>query len=186
MDAIDSAQKMRMDFQAVIDRLKVALGVESNRSVADHLGMSSSNLGERKNRGALPSALIQLLCQEQGINYGWVMSGVGEMRDRPPSREVASKGGALQAREPLPEYGRPTPAPPVRASPFGARKLDDSQRDLLEAALGAVELELERRNISLPADRRTRLVWALYQMSLPTGQVPDHAVRPLVDLVHGC
>lgn len=87
-----------VEFQAVIDRLKRAMGVQTNKAVAEGLGLTASNLGERKTRGALPTREIDAYCAESHVNRDWVYGGVGTMwsdADAAPRGERAQRAIAL-------------------------------------------------------------------------------------------
>jgi len=150
------------DFQQVIDRLKEVLALPTNKAVAELLGLTASNLGERKNRAALPVEQIEQLCRQRGIRLEWVFDGL----------QPALESGGLRVEEGAPPaYSRPL-APPL-------------DRDLMSACIEAVEVALELGGQRLPADRRARLVGALYEFSLPQGQVNRKALPILLSLADG-
>lgn len=99
-------------FQEVIDRIKAARGLQTNREVAELLGLTASNLGERKSRGALPRAEIDELCKAARLNPEWLYEGRGEMLAGPVGAELRRQTTAvkaaveLTAQLPLPDTQR--------------------------------------------------------------------------------
>jgi transcriptional regulator with XRE-family HTH domain len=55
-------------------------------------------------------------------------------------------------------------------------------RHLLGEALVAVEVELEKMGVVLPAARRAQLAWALFEMSLPLQKLNKAALAPLMSV----
>jgi hypothetical protein len=141
--------------------LKEVLGLPTNKAVAEALGLTASNLGERKNRAALPVEQIEQLCRQRAIRLEWVFDGM------PPVYE----GGRLPAQEKVGTYRRPL-APPLNS-------------DLMTACMEAAEVALEEAGVKLPADRRARLVGAIYEFSLASGRVNRDAIPALVRLAGG-
>lgn len=66
--------------------------------------------------------------------------------------------------------GRGALAPPMNASLFAA-------------CMTAVDAELQARGLALEAERRVRLYWGVYEMSLPQGSLNQAVVVPLVNAV---
>lgn len=155
------------NFQSVIDRLKVQLGLPSNKAVAEAMGLTASNLGERKTRDALPVTQIEALCRARGINAGWVFEGVGQPllpTGLRPAPAVAVRPQQHAAMEPPGRY-----APPLDV-------------DLMSRAIEAVELALDRQGLRLGAIKRSRLYKVAYEMSLTSGTVSPQLVTSLLDL----
>lgn len=82
------------DFQEVVDRLKAALHVKTNKQVAEALGMTAGNLAEKKTRNALPMEQIEAACEQARINREWLLFGRGEMRKG--SQEANRRIGLLK------------------------------------------------------------------------------------------
>ncbi len=75
-----STEKLsRESIQEIINRMMIAFSVDSEQKVAEILGYKKDALSVRKNRGTLPLEKIRLSCVDRGINYEWVISGVGEI-----------------------------------------------------------------------------------------------------------
>lgn len=172
-------------FQEVIDRLARALGVSSNKQVAEALGLTASNVGERKTRGALPRRQIDALCDRVGLNPRWVYTGQGAQHAaaRPPPlpgalappASVAGAGHSRVAREPHSPLEDQMSVMRLRG-PY-APPIDDR---LLVRAIEVVERALAARSVTLEPARRARLIGALYEMSVKTGLVNLDAVEPLL------
>ena len=154
-------------FQAVINRLKEALGVKTNREVAIALGITPSNLGERKTRNALPREQIDELCDRMGESPTWVYTGAGRRQavGRPAPEPVIGAVGQLVVQMP-----RGTYAPPLNGR-------------LLASSIVAMEEALRERGLGLDATMRAKLVSALYEMSLRDGRVNPGAIQPLISLL---
>ncbi len=58
-----------------------ALGLTKEYELANLLGFKKDTFAARKSRGALPVDKIKLLCADKLINFNWVMTGEGEMRE---------------------------------------------------------------------------------------------------------
>lgn len=149
------------EFQQVIDRLKEALGLPTNKAAAEALGLSPSNLGERKNRDALPRPQIEALCKARGVRLAWVFEGLLPVYE----------SGGLRSQEDPPPYKRSL-APPL-------------EMELMRACMEAVEVALEASGTRLSAERRARLVAAVYEFSLPLRRVNREAIPTLVTLASG-
>ena len=64
-------------FEDILERLRVALGLEYEYQVGEMIGIKKTALAQRKKRGSIPVDKIELVCQHKGINVNWVMSGGG-------------------------------------------------------------------------------------------------------------
>lgn len=68
------------DFDAVLSRIKQAMGFTTDAQVAEFIGMSASGLGNRKRAGSIPFEAICTACAARGVNIDWVLTGVGARR----------------------------------------------------------------------------------------------------------
>jgi len=75
----------------IISRLSVALGVTSQRKLAQALGISPARVTDAKNRKNIPAEWLVKLALDHGINPGWVMSGKG------PQKIESSENGKVVA-----------------------------------------------------------------------------------------
>lgn len=142
------------------------LGVQTDREVADALGLSDKALNARKARGVFPEDKLFALAAKRpdlGIDVGYVLSG------RRPEPALSTQ---LVAREELGAYS-------VGQLDFIAAC---PQRDLLGDALEAVEVEVARVGKVQTAHQRARMAWALFMMSLDARRLNTEAVKALVKL----
>ncbi len=153
------ADSLKRVFQEVTDRLKLSLGVETNKEVALALGLSATNLGERKTRGAIPVDEIRRLCAEIGESAEWVLKG-GE---RGANTLRVDRIQAITGRTHVEHH-------PIN-------------RQLLGQCIEVVELEQGRRDLRLTHVTRARLIGALYDMSIGSGRLNASAVGPLFEFI---
>ena len=64
-----------VEFEEVIERLKVKLSVKSNRGLSDVLGMSSAGISSGRRNNTLPYAPIVETCLKKGIDLQYIFSG---------------------------------------------------------------------------------------------------------------
>lgn len=177
-------------FQEVIDRLARALGVSSNKQVAEALGLTASTVGERKTRGALPRRQIDALCDRVGLNPRWVYTGQGAQHAAAvppplpgalaPPASVAGAGHFRVAREPHSSLEDQMSVMRLRG-PY-APPVDN---ELLTRTIAAVEHALTERGGTLEPAKRARLIASLYDFSCQFGVVSERHIGPLVDLALG-
>lgn len=89
-------------FLAIIEFIKEVEGVKSDRAVAEILGLSTGDLGNRKKRGSIPFAQV----------IQWAISKNVSLDDVFTIRERAGAAGA--AIQPPPDDPRPITAPEAR------------------------------------------------------------------------
>lgn len=68
-----------IDSREILDRAKVALNATSDMQLADMLGISKSTLSNWRARNSLDYAILFSKCEH--INYNWLITGEGEMRN---------------------------------------------------------------------------------------------------------
>lgn len=66
---------MDSGFGPVIERLKAALGLRTDKDVADALGMKASTFGERRKRGTLPFEELLRLADSRNVDLRWLLTG---------------------------------------------------------------------------------------------------------------
>lgn len=109
---------------------------------------------------------VKALEEKLGVNPRWITDGDLPMwlRDK-PLYVPAPPSAPLTAEEAFSGYGGP---------------LD---MELMTEVMKVVEAGLERRGVTLSAERRVRLYRGLYEFSLPLGHVNMRAVEPILDVV---
>lgn len=65
------------NFHPVMERLAKALKLNTDKELADALGMSASNLSNRKRSESIPWENVCRCCISQGVNIDWVLTGEG-------------------------------------------------------------------------------------------------------------
>ncbi len=68
-----------IDSREILDRAKVALNATSDMQLADMLGISKSTLSNWRARNSLDYTILFSKCEH--INYNWLITGEGEMRN---------------------------------------------------------------------------------------------------------
>lgn len=74
---------------AITDRMKLVLGVQTDKEVSVELGRSPEFVSVRKNRGTIPFAECVMLAMTQNISLDWLILGRGE-KDLPTSTPVTA------------------------------------------------------------------------------------------------
>lgn len=69
--------KSEVVFSIVIERLRMALKLDTYADISRALGISSSNFSNRKASDSLPFEAIVKTCLEQSISLDWVFTGSG-------------------------------------------------------------------------------------------------------------
>jgi len=67
------------DTKSIINRIKEAFKVRTNKELAEKLGTSLSNIDNWKKRNSIPQKYILLTSQMTNINPDWLLTGEGEM-----------------------------------------------------------------------------------------------------------
>ena len=75
---------MTDNISEIILRISVALGVTSQRKLAQALGISPARVTDAKNRKNIPPEWLVKLALDHGINPAWVMTGEGPQKIEPP------------------------------------------------------------------------------------------------------
>ena len=71
------------DTKSIINRIKEAFKVRTNKELAEKLGTSLSNIDNWKKRNSIPQKYILLTSQMTNINPDWLLTGEGEMYRTP-------------------------------------------------------------------------------------------------------
>lgn len=66
---------MASEFGPVIERLKGALGLHTDKDVAVALGMKPSTFGERRKRGTLPFEELIRVADSRNVDLRWLLTG---------------------------------------------------------------------------------------------------------------
>jgi len=87
------------DVLAVIDRMKRALGVDTDSQMLETLKLSSGAAAQWKKRGKVPRPYVQLVSERTGYREQWIETGSGEVRFERKKRALDSlpKGRATNA-----------------------------------------------------------------------------------------
>ncbi|MFQ5672853.1 MAG: helix-turn-helix domain-containing protein [Nitrospinales bacterium] len=64
-----------MSLIEVIKRIKSALKLRYDYEVAKKLNLSETALSERKRRNSIPTDKLIILCEREGINLDWLLTG---------------------------------------------------------------------------------------------------------------
>lgn len=67
-----------MNFDECLERIKSLKGLKYDYQVAELLGLTKSALAERKSRNSLPLDKINIFCERNAVNMGWMLTGEGE------------------------------------------------------------------------------------------------------------
>ena len=67
------------DIKSIIERMKQAYNVKTNKELAEKLGTSLSNIDNWKKRNNIPDKYLLLTSQMNGVEYNWLLTGEGEM-----------------------------------------------------------------------------------------------------------
>jgi transcriptional regulator with XRE-family HTH domain len=65
------------NIHAVMERLAKSLKITQDKELAEALGMSASNLSNRKRTESIPWENVCHLCISRGVNIDWVLTGEG-------------------------------------------------------------------------------------------------------------
>lgn len=82
-----------MEIEAVLERIKKAKSLKSEREIASLLGLSPQDFSNRKKRGTLRPLIIQWAARE-GININWLICEEGGMYHR--MKDTPASGGLDQ------------------------------------------------------------------------------------------
>jgi hypothetical protein len=66
---------MIVNFNEIIDRLKLITQVKDDHEVASLLGLTKTAFSERKRRGSVPNDKLSLFCERESINMEWIHTG---------------------------------------------------------------------------------------------------------------
>ncbi len=113
--------------EAIIGRLKDALGVKSDGQMANYLGISRQNIGAARKRDDVPPGWLSRVAELTGCSMDWLRFGQGQqMRADYLSGETSPRGRIASPQSPydLPADSKPGSAADLRAakdaSGFGA------------------------------------------------------------------
>jgi len=71
------------DIKSIINRMKEAFKIRTNKELAGKLGTSLSNIDNWKKRNSIPQKYILLTSQMTDTNPNWLLTGEGEMYKTP-------------------------------------------------------------------------------------------------------
>jgi len=74
------------DIKSIIERMKQAYNVKTNKELAEKLGTSLSNIDNWKKRNNIPDKYLLLTSQMNGVEYNWLLTGEGEMYKQTENR----------------------------------------------------------------------------------------------------
>ena len=67
------------DTKSIINRMKEAFKIKTNKELSEKLGTSLSNIDNWKKRNTIPQKYLLLTSQMTNINPDWLLTGEGEM-----------------------------------------------------------------------------------------------------------
>ena len=125
---------------------------------------------------------IEALKTSLSASEDWLVDGIGEPPRRPPMprRTLTRRPGTIFDAV---EMERERLGAVVRLMPIGNALGSDAV--LLIECVHAAEAALKVRGLDLPAGKRLRLYWAVFELSLAGGALNAGAVAPLIDLAAG-
>ena len=74
---LSTEKNTQYDFSAICLRIMECKGLQLERDVAKWLDMKPGAFSERKKRNSFPLDRLRVRCQEESINYDWVLTGEG-------------------------------------------------------------------------------------------------------------
>lgn len=116
---------------AVLARIRLALGVDSDSELCRHTGVNRQTLSNWRSRDSVPYTLCVTLSEDKGISLDWLLTGDGPML----------KGGVMEVAQ---EQAL-TPRQQAVLGLFNALP-DEKQREILSA------LEDKKRMIDMEAE----------------------------------
>jgi len=66
-------------FDEVVTRVQKAIGADTQREVAESLGMSTGDFANRKKRGRVPLDRLAEFASSRSVSLDWLLTGEGEM-----------------------------------------------------------------------------------------------------------
>ena len=67
------------NYREIMDRLKLYFQVNSDRKIAEKLGINYNTIKTWSNRGKIPIEKLLIKFQNEPINLNWLLTGKGEM-----------------------------------------------------------------------------------------------------------
>lgn len=134
-------------FDEVVTRVQKAIGADTQREVAESLGMSTGDFANRKKRGRVPLDRLAEFASSRSVSLDWLLTGEGEMYRTPRI------GDAYAAA--------PKPGDALKAARFG-KTAGDSAVQLTPRQQAVLELfeslaEDDQREILRDAEEKKRL-----------------------------
>ncbi|MBA3011106.1 MAG: helix-turn-helix domain-containing protein [Proteobacteria bacterium] len=109
---------MPSDFEKVLERLKQVLNVESDKDVANAIGMNPSAFNNRKRSGSIPYSHFIDLSKKQNVDLNWILTGKGtnsavdpvdfspaEPSEIPPGSKITKDENGIK----IPQWKNPNP-----------------------------------------------------------------------------
>ncbi|RQO63130.1 hypothetical protein DBR47_00725 [Paucibacter sp. KBW04] len=114
------------------------------------------------------------------LRQEWLVNGQLPMRgeEPPPDNRFANLQEIVARRREAAGVECPT----VEAMRVHGQEGGEQDLFLLQESVKATSEELRARNITMPAETRLRLYWAVFELSLQVGQVNRAAIGPLLKL----
>jgi hypothetical protein len=133
-------------FDIVMNRLKAAVNVGSDRRLAGILGVSDSGYANYKKRGSIPFEKVAMLAISQNVSMDWLLTGTGPIHRATPE---GSAGASEEGRGSLPRDA----AEGWLLALFRGLEEDGKHRVLDEARRIEQVAELRRRVAELEASK---------------------------------
>ncbi len=85
------------NYREIMDRLKLFFNVNSDRKVAEKLGINYNTIKTWSNRGKIPLEKILSRLQNETINIDWLLTGRGEMFLKEAAQNINNQDGIVIA-----------------------------------------------------------------------------------------
>jgi len=80
------------EFSGFVNRIMDLTGLRFEKDVAELLGFKPVAFNERKKRNSIPTDRLRLFCQQEGLDFEWLLTGEGEMsRKGEEEKEIKEK-----------------------------------------------------------------------------------------------
>lgn len=77
MSSITTHSSDNAGVEAILARIKQALGIEKDAALAALFGVSRSQISGSKAEGAIPYKHLDRICRDKGLSMEWVLHGAG-------------------------------------------------------------------------------------------------------------
>lgn len=85
------------NFEEIIKRANLALGIKSQKQLAEALGIRPPGITDAKTRGAFPSDWVVKISTGYGVNPVWLLNGTGPMKIGGEASNIAPGPGITRS-----------------------------------------------------------------------------------------